>query len=189
MYAWAREGELTGLCLSGGGIRSATFNLGILQGLAAKKRLTEFDYLSTVSGGGYIHSWLAAWLQRRTKEEYEQQQIKNPDQAMHDGLEHVMERLQPLPVRGNVTPPTSWPRQVQWLRQYSNYLTPQVGLFTGDTWTAVATWLRNVLLNQSLLISVFLLLLLIPHLLVPHTHLIAAPPVPPATTSTLATLH
>jgi Patatin-like phospholipase len=45
---------LAALCLSGGGIRSAAFGLGIIQGLARANLLAEFDYLSTVSGGGYI---------------------------------------------------------------------------------------------------------------------------------------
>ena len=53
---------LAGLALSGGGIRSATFNLGILQALAEAKKLRRFDYLSTVSGGGYIGGWLTAWI-------------------------------------------------------------------------------------------------------------------------------
>ncbi|HJV54445.1 MAG TPA: patatin-like phospholipase family protein, partial [Methylomirabilota bacterium] len=52
------------LCLSGGGIRSATFALGVLQGLARAGLLTQFHYLSTVSGGGYIGSWLSAWIHR-----------------------------------------------------------------------------------------------------------------------------
>ena len=51
------EGDLFGICLSGGGIRSATFNLGVLQGLAGQGLLQFADYLSTVSGGGYIGSW------------------------------------------------------------------------------------------------------------------------------------
>jgi len=50
------------LCLSGGGIRSATFNLGMLQGLARHQLLSKFDYLSTVSGGGFIGGWLTAWI-------------------------------------------------------------------------------------------------------------------------------
>src|SRR5262249_43460599 len=37
------------LCLSGGGVRSASFNLGVLQGLAQAGALGLFDYLSTVS--------------------------------------------------------------------------------------------------------------------------------------------
>jgi hypothetical protein len=49
------------LCLSGGGIRSASFALGVLQALARHGVLFGIDYLSTVSGGGYIGSWLSAW--------------------------------------------------------------------------------------------------------------------------------
>src|SRR5215471_1028039 len=45
--------DLLGLALSGGGIRSATFNLGLLQGLHSLGLLSSFHYLSTVSGGGY----------------------------------------------------------------------------------------------------------------------------------------
>src|SRR6476646_1947098 len=55
------------LCLSGGGIRSATFGLGILQGLARCGLLDKFHYLSTVSGGGYIGSWLSAWIKNHPK--------------------------------------------------------------------------------------------------------------------------
>lgn len=49
---------LAAICLSGGGIRSAAFALGILQKLAGENYLRLFDYLSTVSGGGYIGSSL-----------------------------------------------------------------------------------------------------------------------------------
>lgn len=46
--------DVYGLALSGGGIRSATFSLGVLRGMAKQSALHLFDYLSTVSGGGYI---------------------------------------------------------------------------------------------------------------------------------------
>ena len=59
--------RLTGLALSGGGIRSATFALGVLQRLARADLLRRFDYLSTVSGGGYIGGSLT-WLLSRTKD-------------------------------------------------------------------------------------------------------------------------
>ena len=58
-------GALSALCLSGGGIRSATFALGVIQGLAEQGILASFDYLSTVSGGGYIGAWLTCWKERR----------------------------------------------------------------------------------------------------------------------------
>lgn len=54
----------TGLALSGGGIRSATFNLGVLQCLARRGLLDQVDYLSTVSGGGYIGASLIWFLHR-----------------------------------------------------------------------------------------------------------------------------
>jgi len=46
--------DLTGLACSGGGFRSASFCLGVLQGLQSKNVIGEMDYLSTVSGGGYV---------------------------------------------------------------------------------------------------------------------------------------
>src|SRR4051812_43304147 len=55
---------LSALCISGGGIRSATFALGAIQSLAEHGLLNQFDYLSTVSGGGYIGGWLSAWTTR-----------------------------------------------------------------------------------------------------------------------------
>lgn len=54
--------NLAGLACSGGGIRSATFCLGIAQYLAKKGVLKDFDYLSTVSGGGYFGSFLSSFL-------------------------------------------------------------------------------------------------------------------------------
>ncbi len=57
--------QRSALCISGGGIRSATFALGALQGLADLGILENFDYLSTVSGGGYIGGWLTVWKERK----------------------------------------------------------------------------------------------------------------------------
>lgn len=138
-YQRAADLGLMGLCFSGGGIRSATFNLGILQALAELNLLRCFDYLSTVSGGGYIHQWFAAWSTRF-------------------GFEQVEKRLIPLPEPGN---PGDHPEPIRWLRRYSNYLTPKNGLLSGDTWVAIATWLRNTVLNQVILFSglIFLALL------------------------------
>lgn len=141
-YAVADELHLTGICFSGGGIRSATFNLGILQGLAANERLNSFDYLSTVSGGGYIHQFLASWISC-------------------ENIEKVKQQLQPLP--GPPSQRLFWPEPLRWLRRYSNYLTPRVGLFSADTWVAFAIWLRNTFLNQIVLVSSIMLVMLLPH--------------------------
>ena len=51
-----------GLGLSGGGIRSATFCLGVVQVLASRDLLKEVDLLSTVSGGGYVGCFLTSRL-------------------------------------------------------------------------------------------------------------------------------
>jgi hypothetical protein len=56
--------DLVGLALSGGGIRSAMFNLGLLQALYERGLFRYFDYLSTVSGGSYIGAQLSSQLHR-----------------------------------------------------------------------------------------------------------------------------
>jgi hypothetical protein len=56
---------LVGLAFSGGGIRSATLNLGISQVLHHHGIFAHADYLSTVSGGGYIGSSISAIMRRR----------------------------------------------------------------------------------------------------------------------------
>jgi predicted acylesterase/phospholipase RssA len=55
----------SGIALSGGGIRSATFNLGLLQQLAERHLLGHFDFVSTVSGGGFIGGWWAGYRKRK----------------------------------------------------------------------------------------------------------------------------
>lgn len=52
--------NLTGLALSGGGVRSAAFSLGVLQSLNRRGWLKWFDYLSTVSGGGFAGAYLSS---------------------------------------------------------------------------------------------------------------------------------
>ena len=146
IYKRAANLGLMGLCFSGGGIRSATFNLGILQGLAELNLLRCFDYLSTVSGGGYIHQWFAVWSLRR-------------------GFELVEKRLIPLPQPDN---PGDHPEPIRWLRRYSNYLTPENGLLSGDTWVAIATWLRNTALNQAILFSGLIFVALVLRLMASH---------------------
>lgn len=135
---------LSALCISGGGIRSATFGLGVLQGLAEQQLLPRFDYLSTVSGGGFIGSWLTAWASRA------------------GGIEAVAAQLQPEPARR--PPRAGGPDPVHHLRAYSNYLTPRAGTFTTDTWTLVAAVARNIVLNWCVLVPLLLAVLMIPRL-------------------------
>src|SRR4029434_1626206 len=77
VFVILRSRPRTALCISGGGIRSATFGLGVLQGLARYDLLGQFDYLSTVSGGGYIGSWLSSWVHHNGSAQSVCEEIKN----------------------------------------------------------------------------------------------------------------
>ncbi len=55
-----------GIAMSGGGIRSATINLGFLKTLNKFGILQKADYLSTVSGGGYTHSYVQATIKEKS---------------------------------------------------------------------------------------------------------------------------
>jgi hypothetical protein len=50
--------NLFGIALSGGGVRSATINLGFLKVMNRLDLLKKADYLSSVSGGGYAGSYI-----------------------------------------------------------------------------------------------------------------------------------
>ena len=155
----AHADNLLGLAFSGGGIRSATFNLGVIQRLASLRLLHRVDYLSTVSGGGYIGSWLSAWVHRQ-----------QADQGVRAGILGVEDRLCADAASQVPEQPTE-PRQVRWLREFSNYLTPRVGVFSTDTLTGVATFVRNLLLNQAILVASGASLLVLPWFLaaaLPH---------------------
>jgi hypothetical protein len=127
------------LCLSGGGIRSAAFALGVIQGLARHDLLLKFHYLSTVSGGGYIGSWLTAWRRHAAN-----------DKAVLEGL------------TSRRPDPPEEPPEIGSIRADSNYLTPRLGLLSADTWTAVSLYVRNLLLNWLVLVPMFAAGLLVP---------------------------
>ena len=142
----ALDSCLFGVALSGGGIRSATFALGVLQGLADRGLLRQVDYLSTVSGGGYIGSWLLSRIKRQggPRQVQEVEEMLTSEHASH-------------PERADQTP-------IHFLRQYSNYLTPRLGLLSADVWTMGATWFRNTFLNLLMLVAAIGAALLIPRL-------------------------
>lgn len=156
--ACADKAELVGLAFSGGGIRSATFCLGVIQALSRLSLLRTFDYLSTVSGGGYIGGWLSALIHR----------THQPGQPMEATLAEVERGLagqeQPWCTPG--TPASECPPEhpsLRFLRRFSNYLTPRLGLLSGDSLAAISTYLRNLLLNQLILAAFFGALLTLPY--------------------------
>jgi hypothetical protein len=151
LFKGVHRAEAKALCLSGGGIRSATFGLGVIQGLARHGLLERFDYLSTVSGGGYIGSWLSAWIYRAAHQDARDQEV--------DGREQVIATLAAQHVGSQVAAESP---QLDHLRDYSNYLTPQLGLLSADTWTLIATYARNLLLNWLVLVPLLAAVVLIP---------------------------
>lgn len=196
LYQALNKLERTALCLSGGGIRSAAFSLGVIQALATHPRprplrktlkdetypaqqeagtapaagdenatkndgnvamrgadspqenlgnivgraadslLGKCHYLSTVSGGGYIGGWLSACI-RRTD--------------FHTVWQNLVDRP---------CGPDNEPGSVSWLRAYSNYLTPKLGVLSADSWAAAAISLRNLILNWLMILPLICLVLL-----------------------------
>ena len=141
--------SLVGLAFSGGGIRSATFNLGVLQALAKAQLLRSFDYVSTVSGGGYIGSWLMAWMS------HQRVGIKKIEEYLSD----------------NQQAPRLERPEVRFLRNYSNYLTPRKGLLGADFWSFLSSYLRNTLLNLLILVLLLLSLLFLPRCILITLHM------------------
>jgi predicted acylesterase/phospholipase RssA len=133
-----QEKKQAALCLSGGGIRSAAFSLGVLQVLAQRGLLTQFHYLSTVSGGGYIGGWLSRWI------------ADDPQQSAVE-IEGVLARREEI-------------LQISNLRANSNFLTPKTGITSADTWTGILLWIRNVLLNWTVFIPALVFAVLAPNL-------------------------
>jgi hypothetical protein len=145
----AQEEHLAGLAFSGGGIRSGTFAVGVLQGLSSLKLLRWFDVLSTVSGGGYAGGWLTAWMAREGDPLNVERQLGTSRIAQADAARP------PLP-RGQVV--EEEPEPLRHLRQYSSFLNPRPGWFSIDTWTVLAIYLRNLTINALLVLPALLLI-------------------------------
>jgi Patatin-like phospholipase len=162
-----RPPRLTGLSLSGGGIRSATFNLGVLQALAKANKLVTFDYLSTVSGGGYVGGWWSAWLARKERDLEPGETFPPPEdivgerddrraQMEAEGYKGGADRQQ---VKDSAINAATDP--IHHLRLFSNFITPRKGLLSADTWRAITTTLRNIILTQLILLPIVLAVILI----------------------------
>jgi hypothetical protein len=181
--------EASALSLSGGGIRSASFSLGVLEGLAsfshpnppvdpkpAKPLMNHLDYLSTVSGGGYIGSWMMSWVYRRHARSREVMEASAGIVAAPKlSLDATAEAAGPAPpVAAPVAFAPNWkkaygevvaalaghppltsgdpePQPVRHLRSYTSFLAPALGL-TVDSFTLCAIVLRNLFINWIMLV-------------------------------------
>ncbi|GLS19740.1 hypothetical protein GCM10007874_27570 [Labrys miyagiensis] len=109
--------DCIGLALSGGGIRSATYSLGVLQGLAATGMLRRIDFMSTVSGGGFAGAFLGRLFTR----------LKCYGGDKFAKVEAILK---------DVNAPEIW-----WLRRHADYL---AGAGLSDLETSLAVLIRNL---------------------------------------------
>ena len=167
----AYQRSLVGLCISGGGIRSATFAMGLLQGLANRRWLPHIDYLSTVSGGGYIGAWLLAWVKRVGSIHAVQDSLRGYHScapAPETPASAVPSSAKPRPSQApalNPDPGAEHVRPIRLLREFSNYLAPRFSAFSSDTWTMVSIWMRNTVLNLLVLTLFMMAVLMVPRVL------------------------
>jgi hypothetical protein len=143
------KGPWLGLALSGGGIRSASFAMGVMQGLQAWDVMRKFDYLSTVSGGGYIGSSLSYFLVQHARNKPGDREFwfpfgrKGQAGARGDNPRSTTGDDDPVEI-------------VSFIRQHAHYLTPapKLGIFA-----LVANALRAVLFSLSIYFAVLVLLM------------------------------
>ena len=135
-----KAGKLVGLALSGGGIRSASFGLGVLQALVSGKVLDKVDYLSTVSGGGYLGSSLTWFLSQ-----------KMPGSDKHYGTKsgNFPFGRPNAPGRTQGEKPNA---VLDFIRQHGNYLIPGQGL---NLLSLVGVTLRALLVSLVVHFSLF----------------------------------
>jgi hypothetical protein len=136
--------DVIGVALSGGGIRSATFCLGVFQALAHHQLISRIDYLSTVSGGGYFGAFLTRLFTRP--------EIESPAD-----VEHLLDTNRAVAA----PPPTrraelqeKVPDLIRWLRENGRYLSPNG---SGDTLLGAAVMIRNWAAIHVVLLSLILL--------------------------------
>lgn len=161
-----RPPNLTGLALSGGGIRSASFSIGVMQALAEKGVLERFDYLSTVSGGGYAGSSLTWLLQKQWRDD------RGEIIPMGLGRDDLAFGTRWRPADGkdseNPTSKRSSTRSVlRHLRQNANYLLPGHGITWGSM---LAVVLRGTLVSAA----IYLCYLSATFIAIGGSHLLAA---------------
>lgn len=131
--------QANALCLSGGGIRSAAFGLGVIQALADVGLLKRFHYLSTVSGGGYIGGWLTRLIASANE---------TTKPGTYVNLKDIEERL------ATRTDGLEIP-EMRALRRYTNYLAPKLGPLSADLWAGIVLWIRNTLINWLVFTPIF----------------------------------
>ncbi|MEO6800315.1 MAG: patatin-like phospholipase family protein [Rhodanobacter sp.] len=125
-----------GLALSGGGVRSATFCIGLLRALAKNGVLRRFDYMSTVSGGGYAGAAFGRLFSAKVKPE-------QVEKALADDQSLLL-----------------W-----WLRSNGRYLVPAGARDLLQTWAGQLRGFIATQFEVTTLAALLSCLIVLPHLL------------------------
>lgn len=125
--------NVIGLAFSGGGVRSSTFSLGVLQAFAKRNFLRHVDFVSSVSGGAFTAGFLGRLFTRERVK-----QSGDPVGRAQD----ILKENQSGPLR--------------WLRTQANYLFAS----GSDDWlTMLGIFFRNIfsvhLVVAALLLTIF----------------------------------
>jgi hypothetical protein len=142
----------TGLALSGGGIRSASFGLGVIQALLEHGIMQKVDYLSTVSGGGYIGTSLT-WNRHLASDPDSFFNEPNPFGVKGQGVRspHAPEgRGQPE----DEEDPTGGHTFLSYIRQHGNYLGPSRRM---NLVSAIGVAVRNLVISFLIYFSLLLI--------------------------------
>ncbi len=140
---------LIGLALSGGGIRSATTCLGLLQALSRMDILPMVDYLCTVSGGGYIggcFSALLSWNESKARgrplsdKSFTFDAAERP--AFTTGWETFPFRAEQIPGQRRIGESL-----LAHLRTHGNFLVARWGLFRRETMRSIGVILTGITYN------------------------------------------
>ncbi|MGB5483527.1 patatin-like phospholipase family protein [Parasphingorhabdus sp.] len=153
-YADEQEPRYLGLAISGGGIRSAAFAIGAMQKLHQAKILPQFDYMSTVSGGGYAGGALTWFLSNsESKDQYfpgdgfggrrfNMIGTNFPFREKEGAVsEHDAEQTG-LPFKRDI---------IDYIRQRSAYMQPGAGL---DAFSATIVVVRSMLTSLTAYLSI-----------------------------------
>lgn len=153
---------VSGIALSGGGIRSASFALGVLQALSYRGWLSKIDYLSTVSGGGYIGTCLSYLLHKKWKD-------PNTGKDLLFSLDNDGFPLGSYPLTGRSNDQSrktfsdamsdashaARGEMLRYLRQRANYLLPGEGI---SLLSLIGVVLRNTILSVTFFLALITLM-------------------------------
>ena len=142
----AAKETTVGISLSGGGIRSATTNLGILQALSKMGILPLVDYVSTVSGGGYIGSCLTSLL---SLPESEQRRQKWPGVLRRGDAPLFTTEWDQFPFNPETTLGAA---QIRHLRTHGSFLVTRKGFLKRETMRSIGNLLSGTVYHLVLVL-------------------------------------